>query len=142
MARRLLGPVRCRGRYVQHDVGRIALLDATPVHDRADVGGAAATPGSATLPAALFVTPWNLFESVVTMGRTLLAENATLETIVAADRDDPQATSTAAGCRLLYALLLEPSFTSLQVWHLDEGARVVDRELTRGQLLAGVTFEA
>lgn len=125
------------GAYTVHEVGSIPLLPEPPETGRADVGGAHATPGSASHPASILLTPWNLVGRNATIGLTLLADGAELASHTAPACEDIEATETEPGCRLLYALPLDASLTSVQVWHLENGSKVVDRELTRAQLLAG-----
>ena len=128
------------GRHTTRDMGRFPLLPATPTVGRADLGGAIATEGSASHPPAILLSPWNLFGANATIGVTLRAGDAELESVTAPACGDIEATETEPGCRLLYALPLAPELTTLEVWHLEGGERVVDRELTRAELIAGYTF--
>lgn len=126
------------GRLQARPLGPIPVLGEMPVLDRVDIGGALAVERE-DLPAIL-ITPWNLHDHDVTMGLTLRAGDDAIETYVAPACADVNATSTEAGCRLLYVLPIPAALTHLDVWHLEDGARVVDRTLERASLLAGETF--
>lgn len=119
-------------------LGPIPVLETMPVLDRIDLGGAIAVERE-DLPAIL-VTPWNLFDQNVSMGLTLRAGDRALESLSAPACADLAATHTEPGCRMLYVLPLDDALTHLDVWHMQGGARVVDRTLERGELLAGATF--
>lgn len=119
-------------------LGPIPVLDTMPVLPRVDVGGAIAVERE-DLPAIL-VTPWNLLERNVTMGLTLRAGDVALDTLTAPACADLDATHTEPGCRHLYVLPLDDTLTHVDLWRMEDGARVVDRTLERAELLAGVTF--
>lgn len=122
-------------------LGEIPLLAQTPVLDRVDVGGARATSGEEN--DIVFLTPWNLYDHNVTAGITILGGSEVLvdETITACG--DWQAEVIEPGCRLLYALPFGDAATALRLWSLDgQGERRVEREISRADLLRGVTFGA
>ena len=127
------------GIHIVHELGEIALLDETPVLDRVDVGGASASSGREL--DVVFLTPWNLYDHNVTAGMTILAGDAVLEEETITACADWQLELMEAGCRILYAFPFDDAATSLQLWSLDEnGARKLEREMSRAELLAGVTF--
>lgn len=128
------------GVHTVHPLGEIPMFSDMPVLDRVDIGGAHASARGEE-PEALLITPWNLFDHRVTMGITLSSEHGTLDDITIAGCADFEATQTEPGCRLLYVVPFGAALSSVSVWYLNaEGERVVDRELTRGELLAGTTF--
>lgn len=129
------------GVHVVHELGEIPLLAQTPVLDRVDVGGARATSGEEN--DIVFLTPWNIYDHNVTAGITIVGGSDVLvdETITACG--DWQAEVIEPGCRLLYALPFGDAATAVRLWSLDEdGERRVEREISRADLLRGVTFEA
>lgn len=123
-----------------HALPDIPLLPGQPVLDKVSLAGAdASTRGEA--PEALLLAPWNTMPQDVTMGITLLSNGDTVEDFTIAGCQDPEASVTEAGCRLLYVLELTPDVTDLELWHLDAtGARVVDETHDRLALQMGVSF--
>lgn len=128
------------GQHIVQPLGAIPILPAMPVLDRMDLGGAhASTRGKD--PEAIFLTPWNLYDHNVTAGMTIFGGDEVLEEEIITACADWQAQVIEPGCRLLYLLPLADAATSLQLWSLDaDGERIVEREVTRAQLEAGVTF--
>lgn len=128
------------GREVVHELPTIPLLADVPVLDKVSLaGGDASARGKA--PEAILLSPWNTMGDAVTMGITLRSGDKTLQEFTLSDCDDPSATQTAAGCRLLYVLELRPDVTHVELWHLDEEVgRVVDETHERHDLERGVTF--
>lgn len=129
------------GRHVVHALGAIPIYGATPLLDRVDVGGAHASSSGGDHE-ALLITPWNLFGRNVTMGLTSLAGDEIVDDITLTACADWEAEVVEPGCRMLYALAFPAELTSLELWYLDgSGERVVERQLTRAELLAGVIFK-
>lgn len=128
------------GAHVTTKIPSIPLLDGVPVLDRVSLAGAdASSRGKA--PEALFLAPWNTMAENVTMGVTLLDDGVAREEFTIAGCDDPSATVTEAGCRLIYVLELAPEITDLELWHLDaDGNRIVDETHDRLSLEMGVTY--
>lgn len=127
------------GVHTTHHVGTAPMLDATPVLDRAEFGaGVGSTRGE--WPEIFLVSPWNLFDRNMTLGLTLYGGEEVLEDLIVAGCADALAQETEPGCRLLYLGAFRPEFTSVALWHLEEGERVLDCELTRADLEAGYQF--
>lgn len=127
------------GKHVVHALGEIALLETTPVLDRIDVGGAVASSGEE--PDVLFLTPWNLYDHNVTAGVSILAGDEVLDEETMTACGDWEAEVMEPGCRLLYAFPFDRAATSLRIWSLGaDGERRIEREISRSDLLDGVTF--
>ena len=128
------------GSHLVHALGQVPILAQTPELGRADVGGAHASSRGGPYE-ALLLTPWNLLAREATVGLTARAGGEVIEDVVVTACADWELERMEPGCRLVYALPFPPALTSLEVWHEDEeGARVVDRVLSRAQLVAGFTF--
>lgn len=122
-------------------VGSAPMLDASPVLDHADFGaGVASARGEA--PEILLVSPWNLHDRNMTLHMTLHAGDDVLDEVTVVGCADALAQETEPGCRLLYLGLFAPELTSISLWHADKttGERVIDRALTRDELLRGYQF--
>lgn len=123
----------------RHALTPIPVLDALPTTGGAEAGGAAASARGEGNE-ALFITPWNLAGGPRVMGMTLRAGGAILSDIRVGGCENPAAKESERGCRPLYVLRFAPELTHVELWHVENGVRVVDRTLPRDALLAGLTF--
>lgn len=119
------------------DLGDIALLAGVPELGRVDAGGAVASARGE----ALLLTPWNLVGEPVAMGfRVVAQDGATLSDWQVGGCDDPTLPETEHGCRPLYAVPWPADAARVELWRVEDGARVVDATLDAETLIAGYMF--
>lgn len=111
---RFLGP---NGTVWSLDAPTLDVLDATPVRERVDFGGAVATShGRAGLPELVLFSPWNVLGHDARMGFTLArADGTPVATAVVGGCADPADETSEAGCRPLY-LAMRSDAETLSVW--------------------------